>query len=135
MLGYAKEKTRQIASYCQQTRTPLALTLDCLRLKRGPFVAVTGDGLKLRIRPSRGESFTFYENLLRKDYLKNGIVLRPGDTVVDVGANIGAFAVVAASIVGPRGRVIAFEPVAETFQCLTENVALNGLGNVECRLA
>ena len=36
-------------------------------------------------------------------------LLRPGDTVVDVGANIGAFSVPLARFVGPTGRVIAFE--------------------------
>lgn len=37
-------------------------------------------------------------------------LLSEGDTFVDVGANIGYFAMLAASIVGPTGRVIAFEP-------------------------
>lgn len=37
-------------------------------------------------------------------------LLGPGDTLIDVGANHGAFAVVAARLVGPTGRVIAFEP-------------------------
>ena len=111
-------KCRQVASFCRHTRTPLALSLDTLRLKRGPFVAVSGDGLRLRIKPRSGESFTFYEIMVRHDYLNDGITLRPGATVVDIGANIGAFAVMAASIVGPRGRVIAFEPIPETFERL-----------------
>ena len=37
-------------------------------------------------------------------------LLRPGDTVVDVGANFGYYTALAASIVGSRGRVYAFEP-------------------------
>jgi len=37
-------------------------------------------------------------------------LLSPGDTFIDVGANIGFFALLGASIVGPAGRVIAFEP-------------------------
>ena len=98
-------------------------------------MAVSGDGLRLRIKPRSGESFTFYEIMVRHDYLNDGITLRPGATVVDIGANIGAFAVMAASIVGPRGRVIAFEPIPETFERLRENVALSGLGQVECRRA
>jgi FkbM family methyltransferase len=36
--------------------------------------------------------------------------LRPGDTFVDVGANVGYYTMVAASVVGPTGRVYAFEP-------------------------
>jgi FkbM family methyltransferase len=36
--------------------------------------------------------------------------LRPGDVVADVGANIGGYALLAASLVGPKGTVVAFEP-------------------------
>jgi FkbM family methyltransferase len=56
--------------------------------------------------------------------------LRPGMTVVDVGANIGHYAMVAARAVGPTGRVIAFEPETENHAALVANLALNGLDNV-----
>ncbi len=128
-------KAEQIVSFFRHADTPVALTLDSLRLKRTAFAAISSEGLRLRIRPRSGESFTFYENLIRKDYLRRGIELRPGDTVVDIGANIGAFTVLAASAVGSGGRVIAFEPVEGTFRRLGENIALNNLGNVECRRA
>jgi FkbM family methyltransferase len=55
--------------------------------------------------------------------------LRPGDIFVDVGANVGLFTLVAASRVGSLGRVLAFEPTAETFERLTSNVQLNGFTN------
>jgi FkbM family methyltransferase len=55
--------------------------------------------------------------------------LRPGMTVIDVGANIGHYAMVAAGAVGPTGRVVAFEPDAENHAALAANLALNGLGN------
>jgi FkbM family methyltransferase len=58
--------------------------------------------------------------------------LRPGDTFVDIGANIGLFALIAAARVGASGRVIAFEPTNETFGRLEENVALNHFNNVSC---
>ena len=56
--------------------------------------------------------------------------LRPGDTFVDIGANLGLFSLVAAHLVGPRGRVHAFEPSAKTFGRLRANVDLNRFGNV-----
>lgn len=133
--GRVAMKVEQIASFYRHSRTPLALSMDTIRLRRTAFEAVSEDGLRLKLRPRSGESFTFYENLIRKDYLRNGIALRPGDTVVDVGANIGSFSVLAASIVGPEGRVIALEPVGETSRRLEENIALNRLGNVRCRRA
>jgi FkbM family methyltransferase len=95
-------------------------------------VAVSKSGVKLRLDPLAGESFTFFENFVRQDYLRNGIGLKTGDTVVDIGANIGAFALLAASIVGPTGRVIAIEPAGKTFARLEENVRLNNFGNLIC---
>ena len=56
--------------------------------------------------------------------------VRPGDTVIDVGANIGYYTLVAARKVGPRGKVIAFEPDPESFSFLKRNVKANGLTNV-----
>ena len=135
LLGRISLKFHVVASYVTRTRTPIILILDALRLTRRPFVAVSDEGIRLRLNPRSGESFTFYENLVRRDYLAHGITLRPGDTVVDIGANIGAFTVLAAKTIGPSGRVIAFEPIPHTFERLRENVALNSLQNVECRRA
>jgi FkbM family methyltransferase len=53
--------------------------------------------------------------------------LRPGDTVVDVGANVGNFTMAFAAAVGDRGRVLSFEPQRFCFLCLCANVALNSL--------
>lgn len=63
-----------------------------------------------------------------RDFVRS--FLRPNDTFVDVGANIGLFTVIAARRVGPAGRVLAFEPTTKTYQRLLENVSLNGLLNV-----
>jgi FkbM family methyltransferase len=56
----------------------------------------------------------------------------PGDTVIDVGANIGAHTVALAQRVGPEGFVYAFEPQRAVFQLLCANMALNEIFNVEC---
>jgi FkbM family methyltransferase len=55
----------------------------------------------------------------------------PGDTVFDVGANIGAHTLAFARMVGPQGFVYAFEPVRVIFNVLCANVALNGYENVQ----
>jgi FkbM family methyltransferase len=57
--------------------------------------------------------------------------LRPGDVCVDVGANAGLFTLIAARAVGPKGRVISFEPVSKTNKRLSENVGLNRFTNVK----
>lgn len=56
--------------------------------------------------------------------------IRPGMTVLDIGANIGIFTLAAARLVGPAGRVVAFEPHPRNFRFLAANVALNGFTNV-----
>jgi len=52
-------------------------------------------------------------------------ILRPGDVVFDIGANIGAHTLHFAKLVGAKGRVHAFEPTASAFQKLTRNLSLN----------
>jgi FkbM family methyltransferase len=134
-INRAVYKLSQIIAFYRHTRTPFGLALDSIKLKQSRFVAESGDGLKLSLGAGRGESFTFFENMVQRVYLQNGVTLSPGATVVDIGANIGAFAVQAGAIVGPRGRVITFEPIMETFERLLSNVALNDLQNVTCRRA
>lgn len=56
--------------------------------------------------------------------------LRPGDVVVDVGANVGYFSLLSATCTGPSGRVIAFEPVPSIVKMLHGNLQLNGFENV-----
>lgn len=52
-------------------------------------------------------------------------VLRPGDIVLDIGANIGAHTLPFAQCVGPDGRVYAFEPTEFAYNKLIENLTLN----------
>ena len=56
--------------------------------------------------------------------------LKPGDTFVDVGANVGYYTLLASHLVGATGRVVAFEPDPTAFAILERNVRLNGLENV-----
>jgi FkbM family methyltransferase len=57
-------------------------------------------------------------------------LVQPGWTAIDVGANIGYFTLLMANRVGPQGKVIAFEPLAENFSILQENIKLNSHRNV-----
>lgn len=54
-------------------------------------------------------------------------LIRPGMTVLDVGANVGFFTLAAARWVGRTGQVIAFEPFHRNAHYLKRHVALNGL--------
>ncbi len=53
-----------------------------------------------------------------------------GDTVVDIGANVGYFSLLASSLVGPEGRVFAIEPSPSIFAELRANLDANAARNV-----
>ncbi|MEM6783628.1 MAG: FkbM family methyltransferase [Bacteroidota bacterium] len=57
-------------------------------------------------------------------------LLRPGDTVLDIGANVGLVSHYAAGLVGPRGRVHAFEPQPRLVALMGASVRANKLGNL-----
>lgn len=56
---------------------------------------------------------------------------RHGDTIIDVGANVGLYTVPLAEKIGPYGRAFAFEPLADNAARLRQNVRSNSLHNVE----
>lgn len=99
------------------------------RMSRSPQVDVVHghrmyvgkkDNLKLSLYGVYEECETrFFENHVKT-----------GDTVVDIGANIGYYTLLFAKRVGPSGRVYSFEPEPTNFAVLTENVRMNRYGNV-----
>ncbi len=56
--------------------------------------------------------------------------IKPGNTVLDIGANIGYYTLLAARLVGPQGKIYAFEPDPDNFRLLQRNVEANGYDNV-----
>lgn len=119
----------------QGARFSWDLLRDSVRLARAPYVASSRAGARLALRPGQGEWFTFYENVIRQDYFKGIIPLKAGDCVIDIGANIGSFSVVAAQQVGPAGRVFSYEPDPLCVERLRHNVELNQLSNVSVMAA
>ena len=65
-----------------------------------------------------------------KELLHLDRLIAPGMVVVDGGANCGIYTVAAAKLVGASGLVLSFEPGAEAFAVLKQNVDLNRLTNV-----
>ena len=98
------------------------------------LITINLDGYSLRFFPTNVSAnlwidpeSRFHDLSLFKDYC------RPGDFVIDVGANIGEVAIVCAQRVGPVGQVLAFEPHPKIFGYLRGNLALNGCHNVTPR--
>lgn len=92
--------------------------------RHGIFLANENDVYIGRALIAYGE-FCELEGLFLQGYC------RPGNVVVEVGANIGGHTVTMAQAVGDRGRVLAIEPQPVVFQALCANLALNCLLNVD----
>lgn len=58
-------------------------------------------------------------------------ILRPGMKVVDIGANIGYYALLEARLVGERGKVYAIEPFSQNINLLGRSIKANGYKNIE----
>ena len=104
------------------------------RLLRGPHDINVFGGLNIRCysdSPSASlviycnECPDYHEMLFMRRYL------RSGDSVLDIGANIGVYTLLAVSQVGPAGQVLAFEPAPEAYRRLSENIQINRLNNVK----
>lgn len=65
-----------------------------------------------------------------KEYALLDTLLRPGDWALDIGANVGHYALRMSQLVGPGGRVVAMEPVPDTFALLAANARLFPHANV-----
>lgn len=110
------------------------LALWTLRELRGGEIAfATPDGTRFVSMPNNFSSLAVciddYRDAEIQRFQRRH--LRPGAIFVDVGANIGTYAVRAAQLVGPAGRVIAIEAHPLTFALLQRNLALNGLAQAE----
>lgn len=101
---------------------------------QGPLVADTLEGFKIWVDPV-ADALGVENEIYRLGTYERGTVhvmkcfLRPGDNVLDVGANIGFMTLVAARHCRP-GKVHAFEPLPEALEWLRKNVALNDARNV-----
>ena len=74
--------------------------------------------------------YIYNEIFVQQAYLRHGITIREGDSIVDVGANIGLFTVFASRL-AKNLRIVACEPNPAAFACLEANAAAWGAG-VRC---
>jgi FkbM family methyltransferase len=101
--------------------------------KRRPSIV---DGHKMYLGDHHNPSIGFAGKLLQGHYEPGSkelleCLLHSGMVVLDVGAHIGYYTLLAARLVGPEGQVYAFEPEPENYALLEKNVVLNGYHNVK----
>lgn len=100
------------------------------RFSGGTGILELRNGLRMKFRKQSTDRSTISEVHVLGAYADDDLFkLAETDTVLDVGANIGAFTVLAARCC-PNGRVVAVEPLGSNAGILLENVELNGFKNV-----
>jgi FkbM family methyltransferase len=123
-----KKIKRQLDFYNKNRRK---IWWDKQKQKREYFEITLQRGIRMRL---------FFDSILSQLIYCDGFevqeqqfvnaFLRPGDTFVDVGANIGLFSLIAAQRLGNTGSVYAFEPTSKVFERLCQNVKLNRYNNI-----
>ncbi len=112
-------------------RKSISLLISVIR----PMIFKTKYGFNLFIPKSDRSMYTLHL-FLTKEYEAEESklilsLLRKGDTVIDVGANVGYMTCLMGRSVGSIGKVHAFEPEHSNFEILQRNIKLNNLGNVK----
>jgi FkbM family methyltransferase len=133
--------TKIMKRYCRSHYSPKLAILMRNKLRK----LCVNDELKVHVKPN------FWMNVSPKDYATYGIyffgtydphmtsvfshLVKPGETVWDIGTERGWFTLHLAKLVGNTGRVDSFEAFPPTFEKLMTNVALNNLAWVKANCA
>lgn len=129
--GKGFRKIPWVSTLCGIRNSVYFIIYDKLRPKG--LVLVNVQGNKMYVNPNdRGIApmllmdgvMEKYDTELFKKMVKEGMI------VVDIGANVGYFTLIAAKLVGKSGIVYAFEPEPTNYELLCKNIEVNGYTNV-----
>jgi FkbM family methyltransferase len=96
-------------------------------LLRNEFELIHRNGIRIRVRPHTDDLKIAKSNFVTMHYIRDFVPITKDSIVVDVGAHIGSFSVMAARI---AYRVLAYEPEPSNYQMLKKNAELNKLSNL-----
>ena len=115
--GYGK-KYNTIKSFSKKIES--SLITDSAEVWAGKMFLHPNDAFRLSIYGIHSKiDFEIFQKYVKK-----------GDNVLDIGANIGYFTLMLAKLVGPTGKVFAFEPDPRNISLLKKNIETNGYQNV-----
>ncbi len=100
-VGARSGALRRLADGVAHTTIPFGLT--------GPYGTLYGWNMHEKLHPPEQETIAFFTKRLR-----------PGETIADIGANIGYYTLLFSILVGESGRVVSFEPSPHAFNLLTK---------------
>jgi len=95
---------------------------------RSEFEMIHRSGIRIKVRPHTDDLKIVKSNFVTMHYIRDFVPITKGSIVVDVGAHIGSFSLIAAK---SADRVLAFEPEPSNCEMLKKNVELNDLKNVK----
>lgn len=115
----------------RQQRFPIRFIISRIMMRSGlsRLVTIHTQTYKMKFHPCGVAAMKWVERAERDEETLARRYLKSGDTVLDVGANVGSFVLTAASIIAPS-VIYAFEPHPRIYRYLVENIELNGLFNV-----
>ncbi len=132
---------KKIISFLYNLAVKFAITLKLDRLKlvksardlyvgifKSDSVVVDGHRIFLDSEDSLRLSIHGVYEPCETDFIKK--IIKKKDVVVDIGANIGYYTLIFASLVSDKGKVFAFEPDPENFALLIKNIQINGYKNI-----
>ncbi|MEM3373006.1 MAG: FkbM family methyltransferase [Candidatus Anstonellales archaeon] len=95
-------------------------------VKSKTLIYETRNGIKIKVRTNSYDSRVVSEIICYRIYQKDGFEIKDNYVIVDIGANIGCYALFAA-FSADNVKVFCFEPNEENYNLLMENIAMNGL--------
>lgn len=135
MVGALLDMTRRMPRHWLGRRTAFALRQIAIWSLRGKPLDVESFGVRMRLYPYNNvcekrllftpQFFDPDERAFLEPRIKDGFVF------VDVGSNVGGYALFVASLAGPKGKVLAIEPQPHIFERLVYNIRQNPFGNVK----
>src|SRR4051812_33950704 len=121
---------RILREHPQPVRFLVAKSLVAARLSR--MFRIQRPGYVLRFHPTNLACQFWVDPQLRLDDIRFVLAyVKAGDTVIDVGANIGDLVLAASRSVGEKGHVFAVEPHPRIASYLSDNLRINDISNVQ----
>ena len=120
-------------SHVKPLKGPLLKALECYRMmNRKKIIRATVGGINYELDLNETIDAAIYYEGCFEPHTTEAIrkLCKPGATVLDIGANVGCHTLRFAHLVGPRGKVVAFEPMSRAFARLKTNVELNVFDNI-----
>lgn len=133
LFSIIRKRCRAFTGYEGYERIALSKPLAFFNLAERSVITTLRNGMRVRVNTADhvGRVLHVMGDFQPKLSWAIRALLDEGDTVLDIGANVGWFVATAAPLVGKAGRIHAFEPQPAVAAMLRETIALNGLDQVE----